>query len=179
IRLVSLNGQPVEGLPVVGKSHIGKPGGNYQRILRIPPGQHTLVAGLGPMDTSASYSTGGGVGGIGSVGGGVSVGATAGGSATTSFVYPGSVEDEVVRITVQAGHTYRLDYDETKQDPGWTLELEQTKPRLKRGESAPDLVESTGFRPNAHADVAPGEPYLWYFNRPRSVARVLDEQKQK
>jgi hypothetical protein len=85
VRLASLDGKPVDGIPAEFKSgsDLHKP-----RVVNILPGPHRLVVGVSALSSQTAPPTTPGIG----------IGFT--------WKYPGSKEDEVLDFTAVAGRRY-------------------------------------------------------------------------
>ena len=127
IRLLSLDGEAIGELPVVGVRDLRRDKGTHRRRVRLRPGEHTVVAGLGPsFGRTYGRQTGGGVGASAGVGGGVSVGGGfSGGRTSATFRHPGSAVDERAAFALEPGRAYILDFveDEDPAGPGWRLRV--------------------------------------------------------
>ena len=167
VRLASLDGEPVGELPVVGVRNLHRDRGTHRRVVRLAPGRHEVVAGVGPMfSTTLGRRSGLGAGagaaaGMGMGGGthlSVGFGSGGGGQSSATFRYPGSEVDERAESELEPGRRYTLGHvpDADPDGPGWRLRVAPA--------DAPagtlNVARPLDRRDSPHA----GEPFRRYFD---------------
>ena len=139
VRLVALDGQPIDGMP--HDSAPATPPGdietehNPRRILRIDPGEHTITVGLGRRWLPLLRETH-----IGLV-------FLTGAANYSAALYPGTEQNVQIRFVAQAGKQYTVK-DKTDADRWW-IEL--------RPEAAQPQVVATVDHDGEGTSLLPGE----------------------
>ena len=171
VRLVSVNGEPVDEVPAVGVRDMRRDRGTNARTILLPPGRHTAVAGFGPLffTNVRQYGGGGGVGaGIGFGGGGTSLsvggGSAGGGTRAASFRYPGATFDQRIEFDLEAGRTYvlRVAGEDEPASDGWRVEVApgRAKPNRRPGTATRAVSRVVGTEPSQFPETAPLRDYF-------------------
>ena len=141
VRLLSVDGAPVPGLP----AGLTETDSYAPRIVRLLPGEHTIVAGIRPrVQTYSSpnymYIP------SGDCHGGGSFVVTSYNSYTSSL--PGSRENETIRFIAQPARTYRLKIDDP---PDWFSKTQRWSARIiEKTDQWSDPIVSTSLGRQPH-----------------------------